>query len=178
MPACKTPPTPRKASGQNIEDWQRKTERITLRLPKKEMELLYSLSTEVASDGGMFTIDGQRKGALAKTVIAALHALEREMDRESKRRVDPMHDIRPKGTVEVPCAKCDAPGKWCAGCFPQGRPPGKTFFWVDALDPRLPDGPFVCSSCEKGQTYHAPCMKRIGEPTYRICECPIGCTHE
>lgn len=38
-------------------------------------------------------------------------------------------DIRPRGTVQV---KCSAPE-----CTWE--------FWVDALDPRLPDGPFLCS---------------------------------
>lgn len=37
-------------------------------------------------------------------------------------------DLRPKGTVEVACS---VPG--CGWCF-----------WVDALDERLPDGPFLC----------------------------------
>lgn len=39
-----------------------------------------------------------------------------------------MDDIRPKGTVMVPCAGCE-PG-W--------------HIWVNCLDPRLPDGPFFC----------------------------------
>jgi hypothetical protein len=40
-----------------------------------------------------------------------------------------MDDIRPKGTVQV---RCSFPGcEW--------------EFWVDCLDPRLPDGPFYCS---------------------------------
>jgi hypothetical protein len=41
-------------------------------------------------------------------------------------------DIRPKGTVQVPCSR--------PGCGWE--------FWVDALDPGLPDGPFVCPTCE------------------------------
>lgn len=39
-------------------------------------------------------------------------------------------DIRPRGTVQVLCDLC---GYWS--------------FWVDALDLRLPDGPFWCDSC-------------------------------
>lgn len=41
-------------------------------------------------------------------------------------------DIRPRGTVQVKCSRCD----W--------------EFWVEALDPRLPDGPFVCPTCKGG----------------------------
>ena len=37
-------------------------------------------------------------------------------------------NIRPRGTVEVDCS--------CGWSF-----------WVDALDPSLPDGPFACPSC-------------------------------
>lgn len=43
-------------------------------------------------------------------------------------------DIRPRGTVQV---KCSAPGcDW--------------YHWRDALDPKLPDGPFYCpfSPCD------------------------------
>lgn len=43
-------------------------------------------------------------------------------------------DIRPKGTVEVPCTGADCQGEW--------------WFWVDCLDPRLPLGPFTCSGCQ------------------------------
>lgn len=38
-------------------------------------------------------------------------------------------DIRPPGTIEVQCVQCE----W--------------FFWMDPMDPLLPDGPFVCPSC-------------------------------
>ena len=38
-------------------------------------------------------------------------------------------DIRPTKAVEVQCSKCS----WC--------------FWVDALHPALPSGPFVCHKC-------------------------------
>lgn len=41
---------------------------------------------------------------------------------------DLVDDIRPRGTVEVACSAADCP--WA--------------FWVDALDPRLPTGPFFC----------------------------------
>lgn len=43
-----------------------------------------------------------------------------------------MDDVRPKGTVEVRCHKCG----WA--------------FWVDCLDPLLPDGPFLCPTCKLG----------------------------
>jgi hypothetical protein len=42
-------------------------------------------------------------------------------------------DIRPKGSVEVLCTGIRCRGKW--------------WFWVDCLDPRLPDGPFICQEC-------------------------------
>lgn len=40
-------------------------------------------------------------------------------------------NIRPKGTVQVRCS-----------CGVE--------YWVDALDPSLPDGPFKCAMCEQG----------------------------
>jgi hypothetical protein len=43
-------------------------------------------------------------------------------------------DLRPKGAVEVECAVCH----W--------------HFWVYCLDPRLPEGPFVCSDCSGNET--------------------------
>ena len=43
-------------------------------------------------------------------------------------------DIRPRGTVQVSCAHPD--------CGSDGS--GPWMHWVDALDPRLPDGPFLC----------------------------------
>ena len=55
-------------------------------------------------------------------------------------------DIRPRGTVAV---KCDAPG----GCG--------WHFWVDALDSRLPNGPFLCLPCAdprwQGTLYKCRC---------------------
>jgi hypothetical protein len=47
-------------------------------------------------------------------------------------------DLRPKGSVEVECIMCG----WT--------------FWVDCLDKRLPEGPFVCPTCEHGP---APILK-------------------
>lgn len=44
--------------------------------------------------------------------------------------------LRPKGYVEVPCKFC-----------PKGPDGEQWFFWVDCLDPRLPDGPFICNNC-------------------------------
>jgi len=40
-----------------------------------------------------------------------------------------MDEIRPKGTVQVKCSAPDC--EW--------------EFWVDCLDPKLPEGPFLCS---------------------------------
>lgn len=54
-----------------------------------------------------------------------------------KKADSPGDDIRPRGTVEIECSECH----W--------------FFWVDALDMQLPDGPFVCVCCMSGP-----------EPTY------------
>lgn len=41
---------------------------------------------------------------------------------------DGRETLRPRGTVEVTCS--------CGWTF-----------WIDPLDPRLPDGPFPCSTC-------------------------------
>lgn len=50
--------------------------------------------------------------------------------------------IRPRGTVEVRCSKPDC--GWS--------------FWVDALDKRLPGGPFLCpGACDGVQL--APMLK-------------------
>lgn len=49
-------------------------------------------------------------------------------------------DLRPKGTVEVTC-QCG----WS--------------FWIDPLDPLLPDGPFECPSCESARTGIYPTKK-------------------
>lgn len=56
------------------------TERLTLRLKPEVMQLLYSLSTEIAEGGGPKTY--------ASTIEAALHALSREMDAEVKAAED------------------------------------------------------------------------------------------
>jgi len=45
----------------------------------------------------------------------------------------PKDDIRPKGTVQVEC-----PCGWS--------------FWLDSLDPCLPDGPFECPNCRAKRT--------------------------
>jgi hypothetical protein len=46
-------------------------------------------------------------------------------------------DLRPRGYVEVKCGHPD--------CQPKpGQDLSPWCFWVDALDPRLPDGPFLC----------------------------------
>ncbi len=41
-------------------------------------------------------------------------------------------DLRPRGAVEVDC----------------GIPECEWSFWIEATDPRLPDGPFICPGCE------------------------------
>lgn len=60
-----------------------------------------------------------------------------------------MDDLRPKGTVEVKCSKCG----WS--------------FWLDALHPSLPDGPFICMSCEHGP--NTVYMKK-GDTAYPVKE--------
>lgn len=60
--------------GENIEDWQRGTERLTLRLKPEVMQLLYSLSTEIGKPGSPETY--------AATIEQALRALSREMNTE------------------------------------------------------------------------------------------------
>jgi len=50
-----------------------------------------------------------------------------------------MDDLRPKGTVEVLCSVCKT---WS--------------FWVGCLDPRLPDGPFVCGVCDGTENEELP----------------------
>lgn len=44
-----------------------------------------------------------------------------------------MDDLRPKGTVEIQCSKC---GWW---------------YWLDPLDPKLANLPYVCDPCERGE---------------------------
>ena len=46
-------------------------------------------------------------------------------------------DLRPPGTVQVPCS----------------TPHCRWEFWVDALHPLLPNGPFFCDGCSEGATY-------------------------
>lgn len=53
--------------------------------------------------------------------------------------------IRPRKTVEV---ECSGPGWPCR----QGR----WLFWIDCLDQRLPDGPFVCPDCLGGGNHGGP----------------------
>jgi hypothetical protein len=55
-----------------------------------------------------------------------------------------MDDLRPNGTVEVCCVECG----WS--------------FWVDCLDSRLPDGPFVCPICDGTEEYIPKALD--GEP--------------
>ncbi len=88
--------------------------------------------------------------------------------------------IRPRGTVEVPCATCDTPEMYCSRCPPLPGDGGQTYFFVDALDPRLPDGPFICPGCAAGMITHYGCGRALlVEGVSRAkCECPPGCTHE
>lgn len=74
-------------------------------------------------------------------------------------------DLRPKGTVQVACSHPD-----CANP-PDG---GAWYFWVDALDPRLPDGPFLCSAHDPRFIYKVPCVRcgTIQERTFLLKE---GC---
>jgi len=44
-------------------------------------------------------------------------------------------DLRTRGALLVPCSHPD--------CGPSGDS-GAWHFWIDCLDPRLPDGPFLC----------------------------------
>lgn len=73
----------RKASGANIEDWQRGTQRITLRLRPDMMRLLGSLASEYDS--------------MADCVGAALKALDRELDAECRANgmTDPSRVAKP-----------------------------------------------------------------------------------
>lgn len=52
---------------------------------------------------------------------------------------EPVDDIRPKGTVQVPCSTC-----------PVGDEGERWYFWVLCDDPRLPNGPFRCPTCVNG----------------------------
>jgi uncharacterized C2H2 Zn-finger protein len=64
-----------------------------------------------------------------------------------------LENLRPKGTVAVPCSgrfcKCEDGGVWV--------------FFVEALDPRLPDGPFLCPRCE----HVLRCEKETGREVIR-----------
>ena len=65
----------KKASGRNISETERGTERLNLRLKPSVMQKLYSLSTECSDKPGTPL-------AYAKVIEEALEALSREMDRE------------------------------------------------------------------------------------------------
>jgi len=71
-----------KASGRNVEEWERGTERLTLRLKPEVMQLLYSLATEVGEPG--------KAATYAKVVEQALHALDREMNEEAEENEEAM----------------------------------------------------------------------------------------
>lgn len=92
-----------------------------------------------------------------------------------------MSSIRPRGTVEVPCATHNDLAYGCKICWP-GPPDGQVFFWVDALDSRLPDGPFQCEACEAGgKPNHLVCGRSsatAGAYARVRCECPPGCDHD
>lgn len=65
----------KKASGRNISETERGTERLNLRLKPSVMQTLYSLSTEMSDKPGTSL-------AYAKVIEEALAALSREMDAE------------------------------------------------------------------------------------------------
>ena len=70
----------KKKPGANIEDWQRGTERLTLRLKPEVMQLLYSLSSEIGEAG--------KPQTYAETIRQALEALNREMNAECEESRD------------------------------------------------------------------------------------------
>lgn len=53
-------------------------------------------------------------------------------------------DIRPRGSVEVQCG--------IAGC--------EWWFWLDPLDRRLPDGPFLCHEHDPASNVPMPKEER------------------
>lgn len=66
-----------------------------------------------------------------------------------------MDDIRPRGTVTVTCV--------CGWSF-----------WIDCLDTRLPDGPFICLDCQYGVEWAEPCEKHCAKtegPEVHRCLC-------
>lgn len=65
-------------------------------------------------------------------------------------------DIRPKGTVQVPCS-----GLGCV--IADGE--GYWEFWVDSLDPRLPNGPFKCEACQRLELCEAETGRKIKRVT-------------
>jgi hypothetical protein len=91
-------------------------------------------------------------GKPARVVLEMLAEVELELDAEAdlfdaepgaKGAIGPrLDDIAPRGTVEVQCQGVDKLPDSNAGACVDKR--CRSFFWVDALDPRLPDGPFRC----------------------------------
>lgn len=83
--------------------------------------------------------------------------------------------LRPRGTVEVACFECAQGQNLCQQCtWEPGEPPsGPSYFWVDALDSRLPDGPFVCDACAHKRKLHRAC----GLTLKHRCQCPPNCSH-
>lgn len=61
-----------------------------------------------------------------------------------------LDDIRPPGTVEVECT-----GPLCRAMV--AGTDDKMCFWVDAVDPRLPAGPFICRECTEHGQGTQPC---------------------
>ena len=68
-----------------------------------------------------------------------------------------MDRIRPRGRVEVKCS----------------HPSCKWSFWIDALDPRLPRGPFDCGADHETEARVNAVLKRLGEAGL-VCQVASG----
>lgn len=69
-------------------------------------------------------------------------------------------DIRPKGTVQVKCS--DATCVWQ--------------FWIDPLDPRLPEGPFYCGANHTSQARVRLAQERLERAGMHFCSASgTGC---
>lgn len=72
-------------------------------------------------------------------------------------------DIRPHGTVFVKCS----------------HPTCGWTFWVEALDPRLPDGPFICGANHTAQARLNASLARLGDAGFEYCGvvgAGVGCS--
>lgn len=86
------------------------------------LEMLAEVEIELDADADFFDAEPGAEGAIGPSQLDGI--LERD-------------DIKPKGTVQVKCQHRawaqSGPEQTC-----------RSEFWVDALDKRLPDGPFFC----------------------------------